>query len=492
MMRVYVNSTSTTDELSDKVTIEGSTPEDTSLHELIRNHYNSFKSMCDQQGKSLASYVQQEFESYLQCGILSYGFLRVKCCSCQSELLLGFSCKGRGFCPSCMARYMSEKSALLVDYVIPHVPVRQWVVTFPHALRFWMSRRPSLQTSVLSYVIKSIHQWIQDSVYAHHGIRGQSGFISMIQRFGGSLNINPHIHILATDGGWSDDGTFYPIGKLSTPEVSDVLDLIIKRLLRFLRRSGYIDQENNLIKEDEAIDSLDNHVSFSVKGQQGTGSSIGQPLEKIGKGFGYVQEEAVLQGKRCLSRNGFSIHANTSVGAYDREKLERLCRYILRPAFAYERLSKIPESETYLFQLKRPWKDGTTHIKYTAMEFLSKLSALVPLPRHHLIRFSGVFAPNSKIRKMVVPKPEVIELPMEADTSSTSQPFSRPYRIAWANLIKRVFKEDVTVCKKCKGAMKIIAAILKWAVIEKILSHLGLPTKANPIQPADQMDFGFS
>ena len=68
---------------------------------------------------------------YLQCGILADGFLRLRCGDCGHDKLLAFSCKRRGFCPSCGARRMSQTAAHLVDHVIPRVPVRQWATAAP-------------------------------------------------------------------------------------------------------------------------------------------------------------------------------------------------------------------------------------------------------------------------------------------------------------------------------------------------------------------------
>lgn len=78
--------------------------------------------------KSLSQYVQDEFESYLKCGQLEHGFLRIQCDSCHREQLVAFSCKRRGFCPSCGVKRMVESAALLVDSIFPHRSIRQWVL----------------------------------------------------------------------------------------------------------------------------------------------------------------------------------------------------------------------------------------------------------------------------------------------------------------------------------------------------------------------------
>ena len=76
-------------------------------------------------GASLPAFVKEEFDAFLDCGILAHGFLRLRCGDCGHEKLVAFSCKRRGFCASCGARRMAETGAHLVDHVIPPVPVRQ-------------------------------------------------------------------------------------------------------------------------------------------------------------------------------------------------------------------------------------------------------------------------------------------------------------------------------------------------------------------------------
>jgi hypothetical protein len=100
-------------------------PEQTLLYQLIAEYYPRFVAQCALEGRVLPDYVWQEFEDYLKCGRLEHGFLRVCCDTCHAEHLVAFSCKHRGFCPSCGARRMAENAALLVDGVIPHQPMRQ-------------------------------------------------------------------------------------------------------------------------------------------------------------------------------------------------------------------------------------------------------------------------------------------------------------------------------------------------------------------------------
>jgi hypothetical protein len=107
---------------------------------------SSFRALRSEAGRPQPDYIEQEFDAYLKCGRLEEGFLRVRCASCHAEKRVAFSCKKRGFCPSCGPRRMAETAALPADEVLPERPLRQWVLSLPQALRFLLasaSARPS-------------------------------------------------------------------------------------------------------------------------------------------------------------------------------------------------------------------------------------------------------------------------------------------------------------------------------------------------------------
>lgn len=106
----------------------------------------------------------------------------------------------------------------------------------------------------------------------------------------------------------------------------------------------------------------------------------------------------------CAQAHGFSLHAGVRCATDQRKELERLCRYITRPAIANERLERDGAGNVVL-QLKSAWRDGTTHIRMSPLEFMQRLAALVPRPRLHLIRFRGVVALNAGLRAAIVSGP---------------------------------------------------------------------------------------
>jgi hypothetical protein len=111
-------------------------PEATVLHRIVREQLETFRQQLHtESGTFLPDFVANEFEGFLRCGVLAHGFLRLRCDTCREDHLVGFSCKGRGFCPSCGARRMAQTAAHLVDEILPDVPIRQWVLSLPIPLR---------------------------------------------------------------------------------------------------------------------------------------------------------------------------------------------------------------------------------------------------------------------------------------------------------------------------------------------------------------------
>ena len=131
-------------------------PEQTLLYQIVDKHYPDFLAQLAAEGKFLPDHVQQEFVDFLKCGLLEHGFLRVRCESCHHEKLVAFSCKRRGFCPSCGARRIVDSAALLVDEVLPKKPIRQWVLTVPFPLRFLFAAYPELMSKVLGIVTRTL------------------------------------------------------------------------------------------------------------------------------------------------------------------------------------------------------------------------------------------------------------------------------------------------------------------------------------------------
>lgn len=98
------------------------------------------------------------------------------------------------------------------------------------------------------------------------------------------------------------------------------------------------------------------------------------------------------------------MHAGIDIAPGQRARLERLCRCVSRPPMATERMA-LTSCGQVRYQLKTPYRDGTTHLVIEPLDLMARLAALVPPPRMHLTRYHGVFAPHSKLRAAVTPAP---------------------------------------------------------------------------------------
>ncbi|WP_121506121.1 transposase zinc-binding domain-containing protein [Acidovorax sp. 93] len=167
---------------------------------------------------------------FLDCGLLARGFLRLRCGECDHDKLLAFSYKRRGFCPSRGARRMSQTAAHLVDHVIPHVPVRQWVLSLPIPLRLLLAAQPEPVTPVLQVVQRVVtrHLLAAAGLFADEG---HGGAVRQIQRFGSAANLNIHLHYPGRVYRCGADGVpeFIEAGAPTDDELDALLHTIIVR-----------------------------------------------------------------------------------------------------------------------------------------------------------------------------------------------------------------------------------------------------------------------
>ncbi|MBW2547473.1 MAG: transposase zinc-binding domain-containing protein, partial [Deltaproteobacteria bacterium] len=172
--------------------------------------------------------------------MLAHGFARFRCGACGTDRLVAFSCKGRGFCPSCGGRRMTERAAHLIDHVLPRTPVRQWVLSLPFELRYRLAWDHKLCRAVLAVYTRALLGFYRKRAKASGHRDGRTGTVTVIQRFGGALNLNVHFHTLAVDGVFvrEPDGSLsFAAAKAPTDdEVEALLGVIRKRVLRLLVR----------------------------------------------------------------------------------------------------------------------------------------------------------------------------------------------------------------------------------------------------------------
>jgi hypothetical protein len=148
----------------------------------------------------------------------------------------------------------------------------------------------------------------------------------------------------------------------------------------------------------------------SITGTLATGSDAGRRVQTIGEfqSEGISVERVEHSGSCCAMGSGFSVHAGVSIRADDRKGLERLCKYVARPPIVADRLTQLPDGRL-CYRLKTPWRNGATHVIFEPMEFMARLSAIIPAPRKNLIHFYGVLGPAAKWRASIVPAPSEVD-----------------------------------------------------------------------------------
>lgn len=468
------------------------------LYRVVRDHFETFRAQAAsvRDGEGLPRFVEQAFHDFLRCGWLAGGFARFRCAGCGLDRLVAFSCKGRAVCPSCGGRRMAERAAHLVDQVFPDVPVRQWVLSLPYRLRYLLAWDHDLCRAVAGVLAHAVFGVLRERARDAGLEAGRGGGVVVIQRFGGALNLNVHFHALVLDGVFAptDGGTlaFHQVGRLTTLEVEEVLATVERLIARRLRRRGLAADEEETGETDAWADEapvLAGLAAASVQGIVGLGPRRGARPDRLGAS----RESAEPPPGPCHARaNSFSLHAALVVPAGQRERLERVCRYILRAPVAVERLHLTDDGQVRL-SLRQPWRDGTTDVVFDPVEFLGRLAVLVPRPRINLLLYYGVLGARSAWRADVVTAdrsggarlgPTVLEASEAHAPGGVAVGADRARGQQWAALMQRTFGFDVLACPRCGGRLRLVALIEAASVIGRILRHLGVPAEIPPPRPA--------
>jgi hypothetical protein len=228
---------------------EPRSPNDGAVHRIVLEHLETFldEARTLDGGRGLPAFVEPSLRKLVECACLGKGFVRVRCSDCGFERLLPFSCTVRGCCSSCAGRRMTEMSAHLVDSVLPIVPVRQWVLTLPFPLRYDLAWNHDRTRKVLGELNRTLEDFYRAKAAARGIEGGRSGSVTVIQRVGSAINLNPHFHNLSLDGVFTqkpgEPPEFHPVGLVTDEDVAEVTALVRDRVLRLLRSEGVLEGE---------------------------------------------------------------------------------------------------------------------------------------------------------------------------------------------------------------------------------------------------------
>jgi len=298
-----------------RYTVEQRGASDDLLHEVVGSGLPLFLARLRGADRYLPAHVVGELERFVACGDPAEGFAWLACDGCAHQRLVPFSCKGRGFCPSCCGRRMAERSARWVDGLLPYRRIRQWVLTVPWPRRWLFARRHDLARGVLREAIAVL----SDAYADRSGVSGgRTGSVTAIQRFGSGLSLNVHFHVLAIDGVYTqgEDGAarWHRTRAPTTAEVEQLVVKIANRAEAWLAAQGF-GPDNAIEEEDDTQATLHAAAVAGHSAFEGRRASRTQRL-----GGREVQLPAL-----CAACDGYTLHAAVSIGAKDRPALEIPC-----------------------------------------------------------------------------------------------------------------------------------------------------------------------
>jgi hypothetical protein len=219
---------------------------------------------------------------------------------------------------------MGESAGLLVDHRLPHVPYRQWVLSFPGPLAIRLGYDTELLAAVARSFSKRVMQQLRRRVQCEHGLRRRAdlhaGVLVVVQRFRSDLGLFVHLHCLVTDGCFLPSGHGAPrFLAAGSPENEDLVEVLGKVHGDLEERLGDVAEEPDAgIVACVELGSRERQLALvGATGESGARKT--KPLTVAG--FGML---------------GMQLHAATTVDGADRAALERVCRYLLRPPFAQD------------------------------------------------------------------------------------------------------------------------------------------------------------
>jgi hypothetical protein len=247
---------------------------------------------------------------------------------------------------------------------------------------------------LLGQVVRIFTDTVAGSYRRWHAERGlpagETGAVTVIQRANSDLRLNPHLHTIFLDGVYSPDGEgarkargvgrgrcgpevpeggdgngrmFHPAPAPAQQEIEAIVCRASKRILRFLQRREVItlvtapgDGEVTVVS-DETMGEKDPLLARLLAAAT-AGAPPAGPANKR-KPIRIVldpDDRPVAKGTLCAQEHGFNLHACTKVAANDKPGRVTLCRYILRPPLANDRLHILPDGVVRL-DFKKPWSD---------------------------------------------------------------------------------------------------------------------------------------
>jgi len=309
--------------------------ERTVLYRVLFHYFDRFltdyESRFQKECGFLRPIIKEVVERYLDCGNPHCGFARIRCPDCGEERLLMFSCRTRGFCPSCHAKRLEEWGEWMRETLLLDVPHRQVVFTIPRMLRIFFKYNRRLLGELCLLALRCLSHYIALVT----GSCLMPGVIAAIQTFGDQINFHPHLHFLVTEGGVDESGIFHKVSRIDD---SRLAKLFAREVLADLVRRELLSPE---------------------------------------------------WAKRILSwhHTGFNVHS--LVRAKTKTEAERVGKYMIRPLLSLERLS-FDEKEAKVCYRYGESPEEVERMDY--LVFIARVTSHIPDKGQVTVRYYGLYA----------------------------------------------------------------------------------------------------
>jgi len=252
-----------------------------------------------------------------------------------------FSCRTRGFFPSCHSKRLEEWGEWMRETLLLDVPHRQVVFTIPRMLRIFFKYNRRLLGELCRCALRSLTRYFEVTT----GSELMPGVIAAIQTFGNRINLHPHLHFLVTEGGVDEAGLFHKVPRIDD---SRLTELFARETLGFLVRKELLSPE---------------------------------------------------WAERLLSwrHTGFNVHSR--VRARTKREAERVGKYMIRPLLSLERLS-LDEREAQVGY--RYGKEAKDLERMDYLEFVAPVTSHIPDKGQVTVRYYGLYA-NANISSLSSP-----------------------------------------------------------------------------------------
>lgn len=416
-------------------------PQGTPLNLFLRRVFPAYLAT----GGIASKIARCEFEAYSQCGDPTFGCATMSCKKCGFARTFPLACKRRGWCPSCLTYRMHKGARHLTENVIGDTPVRHWILIPPPELRYNLGKHLKLLSAALTCFVRAIFHYQKfkarellqlTSVKSVH-----PGAISMTHRVSCSLDPNYHFHLIVCDGVFvelaGEPAKFVRLPAPTADEIQSVAWNACCKMLRELTRKGFWTASTTNVRPGVAHGEL----------------SFGRGKTATFSGAAVSSESGDVDGQAGVVGTTFSVYVGRPVET--RSHLLHLLEYVLSPPFTDDQIHITPDDQI-VFRLERPRQNGDTHITMSPTAFVKKLIFLIPPRRTKTYRQHGVFAPNARLRKLVVAQPThrvpPISVLADGDERSPDQEAQRYVRV-------RTHPKDTRSCPNCQKRLHVVVLI---------------------------------